>query len=181
MSEDTAAVALPPAKVIRHGYPKSGVVVYTVRCRTRKDLNRYVANLPGLKKFNDGEIPSAYSISTIEPAFGSVIEEAVNGMVLSSHIIVVGSDGGEVTPEQEGRSWDHEIGHITYFFGSWGFSHLCATVGVRTEYTLSDCSEAAAYMAEYANACVNRDFFDGPPVQSGLPFILPWMGETDEG
>lgn len=162
-----------PVRLTRHGYKGSGVVVYTARCRTRKDLNAYVAGLPGMRAFEPGSVPYGYCTSALEPAMGDIIEEAHDGMVLVSHIIVVGSDGGEVTDDDELRHWDHEAGHLAYFFGTWGFPSLCATFGY--EFTEADKSEAAAYMNEYIGACVGRDFFGGDVVRSGLPFMLPWM------
>lgn len=168
-----------PVSVTRHGYAKSGIVLYLARCRNREALREYVSKvLPLSPRFADDAIPFAFSIVHLDAAMDGVVEEARDGLVLVCHLVVVGDDEGEVNMTEENRSWNHEVGHLGYFFGTWGYPRLCSVFGYPPPGE-ADKSEAAAYMTEYAMECVTRDFCEGPAVSSGLPFVLPWMEDTD--
>lgn len=162
-----------PYEIRRCGYAGSGFVFYFVRCHTRKALGDYVAKLPGGRRFKKGEEPYGYSYSRWTTALPGTLPEARGGALWEAYMIVaehgVLERGEAVTPREERRHWYHEIGHVAESFAQAYFD---------TDGCYQDGSdEAAAYCNEFLGDALDRFLAcDDSPAESGLPFIMPWIG-----
>ena len=163
----------------RTGYHDSGYAFHFVRCLDKAALRKYVMSVPGVRRepWFDGAAeaaPEAFTVMSVSATLPGLIPEAAERLVCEIHMCVIEQDD----PRVERRHWNHEIGHAVHFaYGAYD-RVMDARWMVADEHP-DLCAEFPAYCTEYL--CETLDWLLGGErftVESGFPFLFPWLGEA---
>ena len=177
----------------RVGYAGSGFAFHFIRCQSKDVLRAYVKDVikapyqPWFDAANKTEAPpEAYSISIQTRVLPGTIPEAAGDFLCENWILVVAQDDRKT----ELRHWYHECGHICDM-ARYGFEPATQAASAARQWR----SETADWylgfttrMAEFPGYCnellceAANAMVDGTEdaIESGFPFLMPWLGHGEE-